>query len=121
MALLSKEYWARKQGADLVAEVRKKVKRHFDAADGLGLIAQWREHYSRYYMQNGKNIRSGTQLDLGTRKRPEVNINVPEMRSLLRQQLAFLLAEPISFQCISNTGAQRSVMGSEVGEKAVNY
>lgn len=122
MTLVATEYWATKRGSDFVKEVRQKVKRHFDVADHLGLTQKWRDQYGNYFMRKGKNgFGDSTTLDTGTRKKPEVNIHVPEMRSLIRQQLAFLLAEPISFQVVASTGAQRDVMASEVGEKACNY
>jgi hypothetical protein len=122
MTLVSKQYWATLRGPEFVKEVRQKVKRHFDVADHLGLCMRWRDQYANYYMRKGKNgFGDSTQLDTGTRKKPEINIHVPEMRSLIRQQLAFLLAEPISFQVVSRTGGQRSVMASEIGEKACNY
>lgn len=121
-------FWARKQGKEFVDEVRLKVKRYFDVANQLGLTYKWREQYINYFMRKGKGAGSNvglfydsTVLDLGTRKNPEVTIHIPEMRSLVRQQLAFLLAEPISFQVVASTGAQRDVMASEVGEKACNY
>ena len=124
MALKQENYWARKQGEEFVKEVRLKVKRYFEACEQQGLLTQWREKYNTYFMQKGRRglaRADSTILDLGTRKNPDVQIHIPELRSLCRQQLAFLLAEPISFQVVSATGSTRSVMGSEVGEKAVNY
>lgn len=122
--LKAQEFWALKTGPEFVSEVRLKVKRYFDACDQLGLIDQWRAKYASYFMQQGKRgltRADSTQLDLGTRKNPDIKVHIPELRSLVRQQQSFLLAEPISFQVVSRTGQQRSVMGSEVGEKACNY
>lgn len=122
--LESRTYWALKEGPERVTEIRRKVRRYFEACEQQGLITRWREQYNSYFMQKGKKglgRADSTTLDLGTRKNPDVTIHIPEMRSLCRQQLAFLLAEPISFQVVSRTGDTRSVMGSEVGEKAVNY
>jgi len=124
MTLIASEYWATKQGPDLAAEVRKKVRRYFEACEQQGLVTRWREQYNTYFMQKGRKglgRADSTMLDLGTRKNPDVKIHVPEMRALIRQQMAFVLSEPISFQVITSTGQTRSVMGSEVGEKAVNY
>lgn len=124
MPLKASEAWFLKKGPDYVADVRLKVKRYFDACEQLGLLQQWRMKYASYFMQQGERGLSradSTFLDLGTRKKPDVKVHVPELRSLVRQQLSFLLAEPISFQVVSRTGQQRSVMGSEVGEKACNY
>lgn len=122
--LESKQFWALKEGSDLVVEVRRKVQRYFEACEVLGVLTRCREQYNRYFMQMGKKglgRADSTTLDTGTRKNPDVTIHIPEMRALGRQQLAFLLAEPISFQVVSRTGDTRSVMGSEVGEKACNY
>jgi hypothetical protein len=124
MPLKASEAWFLKKGPDYVKDVRLKVKRYFDACEQLGLLQQWRMKYASYFMQQGERGLSradSTFLDLGTRKKPDVKVHVPELRSLVRQQLSFLLAEPISFQVVSRTGQQRSVMGSEVGEKACNY
>jgi len=122
MALIPQDFWAKKQGPDFVKEVKAKVKRYFDVAEHLGLTEKWRRQYANYFMRQGKHgFGDSTTLDTGTRKKPEVNIHVPEMRALIRQQLAFLLAEPISFHVVASTGAQRDVMASEVGEKAANY
>jgi hypothetical protein len=122
MALIRKAFWPTLQGPELVAEIRKKAKRYFEVAEQIEMVDMWREQYATYYMRKGtSNKQMSNTLMLGTRKNPEVRIQVPEMRSLIRQQLAFLLAEPISFQCVASTGEQRSVMASEVGEKAINY
>lgn len=124
MPLKASEAWFLKRGPEYVKDVRLKVKRYFDAVEQLGLLTQWRMKYASYFMQQGERGLSradSTFLDLGTRKKPDVKVHVPELRSLVRQQLSFLLAEPISFQVVSRTGQQRSVMGSEVGEKACNY
>ena len=119
--LISKEFWPRLQGPELVSEIRRKVRRYFDVADELGCITRWREHYNTYFMCKGEQTNASSKLQLGSRKKPEVVIQVPEMRSLVRQQLAFMLAEGIGFQCVSSVGDTRSVMGSEIGEKIGNY
>lgn len=125
-SLQRKQYWATLKGPALVEQVRLKVKRYFEACEQQGLIDRWRDQYDTYFMQVGNSTRglgraNSTKLDLGTRKKPDIKIQIPETRSLIVQQKAFILAEPISFQVVSTTGSTRSVMGSEVGEKAVNY
>lgn len=124
--LQMREYWATMKGPAFVDQVRKKVKRYFEACEQQGLIERWRDQYDTYFMQVGNSTRglgraNSTKLDTGTRKKPDIKIQIPETRSLIVQQKAFILAEPISFQVVSTTGQTRSVMGSEVGEKAVNY
>jgi len=125
MSLVGKPFWARKQGADLAEEFKLRAKRYFEACERMNLIQRWRAQYQMYYMRDpyGKSglSQDSSMLTLGTRQKPEIAIQVPEMRALLRQQLAFLLAEPVSFQVVASTGAQRNVMSSEVGEKALNY
>lgn len=125
MSLVGKQFWPLKQGKEFVNEAKLRAKRYFDACDRLGLISRWRQQYAIYYMRNpyGKHSANNdsSMLSLGTRQKPEISIQIPELRSLLRQQLAFLLQDPVSFQCVASTGAQRNVMSSEVGEKALNY
>lgn len=125
MSLVGKQFWALKQGKELVDEVKLKCKRYFEACERIGLIQRWREQYRIYYMKDPYNksgvVNDSSMLSLGTRQKPEISIQVAEVRSLLRQQLAFILQEPVGFQCVASTGSQRNVMSSEVGEKALNY
>lgn len=126
MSLVGKPFWASLQGKDLATEVIDKVRRYFQASDELGLIQRYREQYDIYFMRDSSkgysvNGFDATRLDTGNRKDPRVTIRVPEVRSLLRQQQAFALSEPVSFQCVAVSGDQRGVMASEFGEKAVNY
>jgi hypothetical protein len=125
MSLVGKQFWALKQGKELVDEAKLRAKRYFEAAERIGLIARWRQQYAIYYMRDPYNkhgmFQDSSTLSLGSRQKPEIAIQVPEVRALLRQQLAFILSEPVSFQCVASTGAQRNVMSSEVGEKALNY
>ena len=125
MSLVGKQFWALKQGKELVDEVKLKCKRYFEAAERIGLLQRYREQYRIYYMKDPYNksgvVNDSSMLSLGTRQKPEISIHVAEVRSLLRQQLSFLLQEPVGFQCVASTGSQRNVMSSEVGEKALNY
>lgn len=125
MTLVTKPFWALKQGKELADEVRLKCARYFRACEQIGLLQRWRDQYAIYFMRDPYNksafMSDSSRLSLGTRQKPEISIHVPEVRSLLRQQLAFIFAEPVTFQCVASTGAQRNVMSSEVGEKALNY
>lgn len=125
MSLVGKPFWATKTGKELVDEAKMKAKRYFEACERMGLLARWRQQYAIYYMRDPYNkasyFQDSSMLAIGTKQKPEISIQVPEVRALLRQQLAFILAEPISFECVASTGAQRNVMSSEVGEKALNY
>lgn len=125
MSLVGKTFWAKNVGKALVDEAKLRARRYFEACERIGLISRWRQQYAIYYMRDPYNkaafFQDSSTLSLGSKQRPEISIQVPEVRSLLRQQLAFVLAEPISFQCVASTGAQRNVMSSEVGEKAINY
>ena len=126
MTLAGKEFWAALPGdKGFVTEVKLRAKRYFEAAEQLGLIEQWREADAVYNMRDRSKYstagQAATKLDLGTRKDPRVTIRIPEARSLARQQLAFLMAEKTSFQCVATTGETKSVLNSELAEKAVNY
>ena len=125
MTLAGKDFWALKRGKDLADEVRAKAKRYFDACEEMGLIDQWRDLYRFYFMRDplGKHgfSQNSSRLGLGSRQKPEVSIQVAEVRSLIQQQQSFILSEPVTFQVVASTGEQRSVMSSEVGEKALNY
>lgn len=125
MSLVGKQLWALKQGKEFVEEAKLRARRYFQACERIGLIDRWRHQYAIYYMRDPYNkhgyFNDSSKLSLGSRKKPEISIQVPEVRSLLRQQLAFILAEPVTFQCVASTGSQRNVMSSEVGEKALNY
>jgi len=113
------QFWATKKETDLAKEVHLKVKRYFDACNEMGLIEKYRMQYGIHFMRlDGKDR---TMLDLGTKKKTEIRIHIPEVRSMIRQQLAFVLAEPVSFQCVASNGDTENVMASEVGDKAVNY
>lgn len=117
---MTSQFWAAAEGPELAKEVHLKVHRYFLALEHQGLIARYRDQYQAYFMRSDDG-RDGSTLDLGTRKKPKVAIRVPEARSLLRQQLAFVLSEPVSYQVVSSVGDQSSVMSSELAEKAVNY
>jgi hypothetical protein len=125
MTLVGKQFWAQKQGKELADEITLKARRYFEACERMNLIARWRQQYRIYFMRDpyGKSgmLEDSSMLTLGTKAKPEIAIQVPEVRALLRQQLAFIMAEPVTFQCVASTGAQRNVMSSEVGEKALNY
>jgi hypothetical protein len=121
-----KQFWAALPGdKGFVTEVKLRARRYFEAAEQLGLVEQWREADAVYNMRDRNKLsmagQAATKLDLGTRKDPRVSIRIPEARSLARQQLAFLMAEKTSFQCVATTGETKSVLNSELAEKAVNY
>lgn len=125
MTLEGKNFWPRKQGKDFIDEAKLRAKRYFDACEQIGLLARWRRQYAIYHMRDpysthGNRLDSSV-LSLGTKLKPNIAIQIPEVRSLLRQQLAFLLADNLEFQCVASIGSQRNVMSSEVGEKALNY
>jgi hypothetical protein len=138
MTLVGKPFWAglgrntqpgmppnEAEQKDFVAEVKARAKRYFEAAEQLGMIQKWREGEAVYFMRDLDELGFGnsmaTKLDLGTRKDPRIKIKVPEVRSLGRQQLAFLMAEKTGFQCVANMGETKSVMAATLADPAVNY
>jgi hypothetical protein len=124
MTLAGKPFWASLPPEELVPEVRLRAKRYFEAAERLGLVEAWREADAVYFMRDRSSNTQGQmaiKLDLGTRKDTRVQIRIPEVRSLLRQQLAFLMAEKTSFQCVANMGETRSVLSAQLAESAINY
>lgn len=141
MTLASKPFWAglgraapgvdpstlEADAKDFVAEVKLRAKRYFDAATQLGLIDAWREADAMYFMRDMTSASASLmgnmliKLDLGTRKDTRVKIRIPEARSLMRQQLAFLMSEKTSFQCVATMGETRSVMTAQLADTVVNY
>lgn len=122
MAFTAKQFWPTLSGSALATEVKAKCERYFKAAEQYGMIARWREGNANNFMADDSISTNGMiKLDLGTKKDPKIKIKVPESRSLARQTLAFYRQNDTSFQVVSTTGDQRSVMASEIGEKAVEY
>lgn len=124
MSLVGKPFWAAlpKEESGYVEEVKLRVKRYFEAAEQLGLIEEWRKGEAAYFLKDRTTAGAfATALDLGTKTDPRVTIKVPELRSLLRQELAFITSEPGSFQVVPNQGDTRSVMTGQVAERGVNY
>lgn len=138
MTLASKPFWAglgraapgvdpasvENDKAEFVAEVKLRARRYFEAATQLGLVEAWREADAMYFMrdrQQGTTSNMLIKLDLGTRTDTRVKIRIPESRSLLRQQLAFMMSEKTTFQCVATMGETRSVMTAQLADTVVNY